>query len=69
MTIDLDMLQTAHNNATIEWKDLGFPSIFWDWLKETYGVEVYFDFSNRKIENYKISDEHKFFLFMVKHGS
>jgi hypothetical protein len=69
MTIDLDILQDAHNKATIEWKELGFPNIFWNWLKETYGVEVYFDFNNRKIESYKVFDEQKFFLFMLKHSS
>jgi hypothetical protein len=69
LTIDFDTLQKAHNKATIEWKELGFPSIFWNWLDETYGVEVYYDFKNRKIESYTVTNERKFFLFMIKHSS
>ena len=64
-----DILFIAYCNAMKEWKSENFPGIFWDWLKETYGVEIFFDYENRKIEKHVVSNENRFAVFILKHGS
>lgn len=64
-----DINLIAYTNALHEWRALGFPGIYWDWLKDTYGVEFFFDHENRKIENIVISNDRRYTIFLIKHGS
>lgn len=56
----------ALRKASEEYQAANWPRPFVEWLADFYGIEVEWDDSNTITEKYKIVDEQKYMLFVLK---
>lgn len=60
----------ALNNAHTEWTELdkGKKHIYFeDYCDDLYGCTFVYDYTNRRFYSWRITDENKYTLFLMKH--